>query len=197
MINVPTLALLATLAFASGAAAQSSTWNGTDGTHRFLGCYLSSDDTTIVLCDETYTLTKDESLSYEARPNDTLYYTASGAQGSAYAVSVAGSEYFTDLAHATSVKDVPVRVSYAIKVPNGLMSFPAILMEQHRVNNVVISKNGAPSMVPATPVAQVPVPRPTVPAPTPNTSVTGFNIQLTNCKVSAGVYTCTATLTPR
>lgn len=194
MTNIRTLAAFATLVLSSAAGAQGSTWNSAAGTHRFLGCYVSSDDSTVVLCDETYTLTKDDSLSYDARPVDLLYYTVSGAQGSAYAVSVAGSQYFTDRAYATVVNGVPVRVSFMIKVPSGVTSFPAIVMESHRINNVVVSKTGAPNMTVATPA---PAPRPVVPAPTPNTALTGFNIQLTSCKVNAGVYTCTATLTPR
>ncbi|GGR11259.1 hypothetical protein GCM10008957_24970 [Deinococcus ruber] len=144
-------------------------------------------------CDTTYTLTKGDSLAITADYRSLQYYTADGTTGNAYSISLAGSG-FTSKTTATAVNGIPAKTTYYLRIPSGTSSLPAIVLLGHRINNVIISKTGAPSM---TPVAAAPAPRPTIPTPTPNVALTGFNIQLTNCKVNAGVYTCTATLTPR
>lgn len=190
MTSIRTAAALTALAISTTAGAQAQTFTDKTGMLRFLGCYSQDDG---LYCDTTYTLTKGDSMEISANRNELIYYTGDGSTGSAELVSLAGSSYNYS-GSTTVVNGVPVKAIYYIKLPSGTKSLPAIVFDGHRINNVVISKTGAPDMTVATPA---PAPRPVIPAPTPNAGVTGFNVQLSNCKVSANIYTCTATLTPR
>jgi len=164
-------------------ATEAQTWETEKGQYALRGCYTARD---AVLCDLTYTLTKDASLDFLVNPGRVQTFTVDGATNLAEGISFGGGQFYDSnyVPSTRVVQGVPIKITVKLNVPVGTRVLRALLFDGKRLDNVAVSSGNAPA-----PVA--------VSTPAPNVGVpSGFQMQLSNCKVSAGTYTCTATLTP-
>ncbi|WP_295815137.1 hypothetical protein [uncultured Deinococcus sp.] len=176
--------LLATALTAGLSWAGAQTWDTRYGTYTLKGCYTSAG---AVRCDFGYVYTQDGNQNLQVNPR---LYEAVGADGKTYKakqVSVGGQPLSTNTLSQQFYKGVSVPISVVFDAPPTATVFQVVALQDVAVNNIPV--RGAAAPLP--PVVKTPATT-TQPAGVP----TGFTMRLSNCKVTSGVYICTATLTP-
>ncbi|MFC6617108.1 hypothetical protein [Deinococcus radiophilus] len=133
-------------------------------------------------CDFQFELTRKQTVDVSFYTSYFKVFTPDGTSMEADKVSFAGNTLNTYRSNQEIIAGVPVKVQAYFNIPASTPMFRALEIDGKRLENVPI-RSGAAAR-PGTPT--------TLPAP----AVTGFDLQLSNCAVNRGVYTCTATLTP-
>lgn len=161
---------------------RAQTWKDDLGTYQLRSCYTVKEG---VRCDFFYTMT--------AKANERVYFDFSAFEAVSQdgqtvmpsAVAAAGGAFQDRIGPEISVyKGAPVPVSVLFALPSTTRTLRVLAVNKEAATNVpVATVAGA-----ARPVVTTPAPAAQVP--------TGFSLVLSDCKVTSGVYTCTATLTP-
>ena len=176
--NLKMVAVLAAATLSAVAGAQS--WEDQNGTYTLKGCFSAQGN---VQCDLTFTLTKQGNSSFTYTNSNIQFFTTDGQTGSAYKVSLAGRS-FTYQDTINIVQDVPIKFSFTLPLSANTKVIRAVVIAGKRLDNVPVSGNGSTA------------PAPVVSVPNNGGTPNGFQVMFSNCKLSSGMYTCTATLTP-
>lgn len=156
------------------AAAQAQSWDDQNGTITFTGCSSVKEG---VRCAITYVLKRQQSGQFGINGLVIRYFLPDGTNGDG------GDGGMPNRV----ISGVTGHGSWTMNIPKSTRMISALVILDHRINNVVVAQAAA---------APTPTAPPQVSVPNNGGIPAGFSIRLSNCKVAAGVYTCTATLTP-
>lgn len=179
-----------TLLFALVTATEAQTWNVSGGfTDQFFGCLRTKGGTVECTLTSTYSGPLDTAGS-SFFAGSTKAFTPDGLAVSATSSAVAGkpgNAYATNVAY----KNIPVKVVYTFNYPHALNFIRTLMMNKGTIQNVTIAGSSVPVAGSTTSASAVQL-------GTTQAVVGGkaYTINLTNCKLSSGIYTCTSTLVP-
>jgi len=163
-------------------AAQAQTWQGRIGNYTLQGCYAIKTD---VQCDLTITsaLTGQDGSIFEMSTADIQVYSPTGARSTATRVNVMGGT-FGPYISVPVVNGIPIKIAFQLSAPVGTRSIRVIIIDGHRIDNVIVAQASASA----------------VPAPTGMQVVragVAYNATMSGCTTSGTTITCTNTvLTP-
>ncbi|MGM9319318.1 hypothetical protein [Deinococcus aquaticus] len=175
--------LLMTALLASTAAAAAQSWTKDDpaGTLTLKGCYVVKEG---VRCDMSYTLTDTNSAGFILYPSLFGVVTTTGQTVQAKYVSVGGNSFTEYNSSTTAYRGVAIQGAVLFDLPASTTSLRVLAFANEPLLNVPVAR----SVAATTPVVTTPPPSAGIP--------TGFSLDLRDCKVNQGVYTCMAVLTP-
>ncbi|MEF2278361.1 hypothetical protein V3W47_08605 [Deinococcus sp. YIM 134068] len=181
------MGMVALLVGATVGNAQS--WQGGHGQYQLGACYSVS---TGVRCDLTYTLQEDQN---QLQFNTDLFETTTtdGKTLKASKVAAAGGTLDSRTGFISMYRNVPVKVSVLFAIPTTTTSLRVLTIENIPWENIPVRNPSVPG--PST----TPVPAGAAVNLGTTQAVVGgkaYTVSLTHCKLNAGKYVCTATVTP-
>lgn len=174
---------LTTVAVALLASAGAQTWSDDLGTYQLRGCYIVKDG---VRCDLSFTLTAKANEKVFFNVGDFEAVSPAGTTVNPAATSAGGGAFqgIYVASQVSAYKGVPIPLAVVFDLPTDTRSLRVLAVKKVAATNVPVASSAGAA-------------RPNVTTPAPSVQVpTGFSLDLSNCKVNTGVYTCTATLTP-
>jgi len=195
------LAAVAGVAMASSsvAGAQGQSWEIPGGTYTFRGCGTVAGGS--VQCGLTFVQTvAGEGGTFQLETRNVQAFSQIGQLSRATRVNVAG-QGFTGPDTAPSMQGQPIDILFELGgLPTGTKSIRALIIEGHKLDNVPVSGSVPAASGGAT--GEMTSPRPGMKQGSPPMGMPGgmnvpggFNVQFSDCKVTQGTLTCTATFT--